>query len=138
MTMAQVILEFILLGIAGGLLGLFYRNCLKPRNMIFNWFYWNILKPWAEYYEDLEEMCMISKKTFFRSFLAFIAYPLGYCIYCSTTWITFFLCAIYLSGWEVLPSWQITVIGVAMASGVQHLIIVCACRWLLNKHPDKL
>lgn len=134
--MAQLILEFLLLGIVGGLLGIFYRNCLKPRGMIFNYIYYNILKPWAERPEDAEELGL-KVKTWDR-ILAFIAYPLGYCIYCSTTWITFFICAIYLSGWEVLPDWQTIVIGIAMATGVQHLIIVSACRWLISKHPDNL
>lgn len=134
--MVQVMIEFILLGIAGGLLGLFYRNCLKAEGMIFNWLYYRILKPWAEIEEDLEECGL--KTTRWQKVLAFIAYPLGYCVYCSSTWITFFLCAIYLSGWEILPTWQAIVIGVVMASGVQHLIIVCTCRWVLSNHPDRL
>lgn len=140
MTMELVIfmLEFILLGIAGGLLGIFYRNCLKLRGMIFNWLYYGILKPWAEYYEDMEERDYVIEKSFGRNLLAFIAYPLGYCVYCSTTWITFFLCAIYLSGWESLPNWQTIVIGVLLATGIQHLIIVCSCRWIIHNHPDHL
>lgn len=136
MAMVQVLIEFILLGIAGGLLGLFYRNCLKAKGMLFNWLYYGILKPWAEIEEDLEECGL--KATRWQKVLAFIAYPLGYCVYCSSTWITFFLCAIYLSGWEILPTWQTIVIGVVMASGVQHLIIVCTCRWILSNHPDRL
>lgn len=138
MELVTIMLEFILLGITGGLLGIFYRNCLKLRGMIFNWLYYGILKPWAEYYEDMEERGYIIEKSFGRSLLAFIAYPLGYCIYCSTTWITFFLCAIYLSSWESLPDWQTIVIGTLLATGVQHLIIVCSCRWIISNHPDHL
>ena len=138
MTMADILIEFFLLGVVGGLLGLFYRNCLKPENMIFNWLYYGILKPWAEHYEDMEERGYIIEKSFGRSLLAFIAYPLGYCIYCSTTWITFFLVAIYLSAWTILPDWQTIVIGTLFATGVQHLIVVCACRWIIHKHPDNL
>lgn len=139
MELIITMLEFILLGIAGGLLGLFYRNCLKPRGMIFNWWYYKVLKPWAEIEDDLYENETINMKpTKWQRVLAFIAYPLGYCIYCSTTWITFFLCAIYLTGWESLPNWQTIVIGVLLATGIQHLIIVCSCRWIIHNHPDHL
>ena len=139
MTMADILIEFFLLGVVGGLLGLFYRNCLKPENMIFNWWYYKVLKPWAEVEDDLNENeCISMKPTKWQKFLAFIAYPLGYCIYCSTTWITFFLVAIYLSAWTILPDWQTIVIGTLFATGVQHLIVVCACRWIIHKHPDNL
>lgn len=68
----QIMLEFMLIGLIGGLLGIFYRNCLKVENMIFYPIYRNILIPMA----------------FGRNkFLAWIAYPLGYCCYCSTFWI---------------------------------------------------
>lgn len=136
MELVIVMFEFILLGIAGGLLGIFYRNCLKPRGMIFNWWYYKVLKPWVELEDDLKEAGIEYELTFFDRVKAFIAMPLGYCIYCSTTWITFFIIAIYLSAWEVLPDWQTIVIGTIMASGVQHIVVACACRWLINKHPD--
>ena len=134
--MITLIIEFTLIGIIGGLLGMFYRNCLKPKGMIFNFIYYGYLKPWAEYYEDLEESGLEYKETFFRSFLAWIAKPLGYCIYCSTTWITFILCGLYLLSWEILPGWQYIVLAVITASVVQHLIVVISCRWLINGHPD--
>lgn len=117
----QLMLEFILIGFIGGLLGIFYRNCLKVENMIFNKLYTKVFVPMAE--SDNE-------------FLSFIAYPLGYCIYCSTTWITFFLCLLFLTSWDVLPKWQDIVIGVIAASGVQHIVVASACRWLISKHPD--
>lgn len=136
--MALLLFEFMLLGLAGGLLGIFYRNCLKPQGMIFNWWYYKVLKPWAEIEDDLKENFISYELSFMDKVLRFIAYPLGYCIYCSTTWITFFLCAIYLSSWESLPDWQIIVIGVLLATGIQHLIIVCSCRWIIHNHPDNL
>lgn len=113
--------EFMIIGLIGGLLGIFYRNCLKVEDMIFSPLYKKVLKPWA-----------LSN----NRFLSFIAYPLGFCIYCSTTWITFFLCLLFLTSWEVLPKWQDIVIGVIAASGVQHLVVCAACRWLINNHPD--
>lgn len=118
---AQLMFEFMLIGFIGGLLGIFYRNCLKVENMIFNKLYTKVFVPMAN--SD-------------NRFLSFIAYPLGYCIYCSTTWITFFLCLLFLTSWEVLPDWQDIVIGVIAASGVQHLVVASACRWLISKHPD--
>lgn len=126
--------DFFLIGLIGGLLGIFYRNCLKPSNMIFNFIYYGWLKKWAELPETLEELNLKPRKI--DKFKAWIARPLGYCIYYTTTWITFFLCIIYLSSWEVLPCWQDIVIGVIAASGVQHIIVAAACKWLINGHPD--
>lgn len=135
--MEQVLLfvEFALLGIVGGLLGIFYRNCLKVEDMIFHWWY-RILRVWVLYSEVIcdEEGC--HEPTLWRKFLGFIAYPLGFCIYCSTTWITFFIIALYLSTWEILPDWQMIVIGTLLSTGVQHLIVVCSCRWIISNHPD--
>ena len=126
--MAELFLEFAIIGIAGGLLGMFYRNCLKANNMIFNFIY-KELQLWVLEADS-------PHTTDWERFKGWIAFPLGYCIYCSTTWITFILCAIYLSSWEVLPKWQDIVIGVVLASGIQHLIVCASCRWLINKHPD--
>lgn len=113
--------QFMIIGLIGGLLGIFYRNCLKVKDMIFYPLYNKVFVP------------MVHSKS---RVLRFIAYPLGYCIYCSSTWITFFLCIIFLSSWEYLPKWQDIVIGVIAASGIQHLIVCVACRWLINNHPD--
>lgn len=71
-----------------------------------------------------------------NGFLKFIAFPLGGCIYCSTTWITFILLGIYLSSWVVLPDWQDIVLGCVFASGVQHIVVCVSCRWLINGNPD--
>lgn len=127
--MAELLLKFAIIGIAGGLLGIFYRNCLKANNMIFNFIY-KELKSWVD------EKYEWHNPDDWTKLKAWIVFPLGYCIYCSTTWITFILCAIYLSSWEVLPKWQDIVIGVVLASGIQHVIVAASCRWLINKHPD--
>lgn len=127
--MTVLLLEFILLGLAGGLLGIFYRDCLKPRDMIFHKLYSKVFKPWVK--KSKEE-----DATAFEKFLGWIAFPLGFCIYCSTTWITIFICLLYLSSWEELPNWQDIIIGMVLAIGVQHLIVASACRWLISNHPD--
>lgn len=134
--MVQLMSEFILIGIIGGLLGIFYRNCLKAEGMIFNGFYYRVLKPWAELEDDLEEECIYYKLSFADELRRWVSYPLGYYIYCSSTWITFFLCALWFTNWQSLPDWNMIVIGVLAATGVQHLIVACACRFLIFKHPD--
>lgn len=117
----QIMLEFMLIGLIGGLLGIFYRNCLKVENMIFYPIYRNILIPMA----------------FGRNkFLAWIAYPLGYCCYCSTFWITMLILILFLTSWDSLPKWQDIVIGIIAAEGVAHLIVCISCRFLIHKHPD--
>lgn len=134
--MVQLISEFILIGVIGGLLGIFYMNCLKAEGMIFNRFYYRVLKPWAELEDDLEEECIYYKLSFADKLREWISYPLGYCVYCSSTWITFILCGISLSAWEVLPKWQDITIGIIAASAIQHLTVACICRFVIYKHPD--
>jgi len=123
--MIKFILEFMLLGLIGGLFGIFYRYSLKSQGGIFTSLYYKWLKPWAECTEDIVEAGFKPKA--WDKFKAWIARPLGYCIYCSTTWITFFLCALWLFNWESLPDWNLIVIGVLAATGVQHLIVAYAC-----------
>lgn len=132
--LTKVIIEFLLLGVVGGLLGIFYRNCLKAKNMIFNSLYYNVLKPWVDRVQKWESYG--EPPTRWQRLLAWIAYPLGYCIYCSSTWITFLICAIYLSSYECLPYWQDIVIGIIAASGMQHIVVAISCRLLIHKHPD--
>lgn len=132
--MIELVFEFILIGLIGGLLGLFYRNCLKPSGMIFNFIYYGWLKPWAECTEDIVEAGFKPKA--WDKFKAWIARPLGYCIYCSTFWITFILCIIagsYKEGWN---SYSEMLIAYITALSVQHLVVAMSCRWLINKHPD--
>lgn len=130
----ELILDFILIGIIGGLFGIFYRNCLKSNGMLLNSVYYKFLKPIAELPEEAEELGFKPSKT--DKMLSFLMYSLGYCIYCSTFWITLILCIIYLSSWEVLPYWQDIVIGIVAAEGIQHFILMCVCRIILYKHPD--
>lgn len=130
----ELILDFILIGIIGGLFGVFYRNCLKSNGMLLNSVYYKFLKPIAELPEEVEEAGLKPSKT--DKMLSFLMYSLGYCIYCSTFWITLLLCIIYLSSWEVLPYWQDIVIGIIAAEGIQHFILMCVCRFILYKHPD--
>lgn len=118
--MIELLFEFIILGIAGGLLGIFYRDCLKVKDMIF--------------YPLFKLFIRMVKSG--NKFLGFIAYPLGYCVYCSTFWITMILCILYLSAWDNLPKWQDIAIGIVLAEGVQHIVIVIACRFLIHNHPD--
>lgn len=132
----KVIIEFLLLGVVGGLLGIFYRNCLKSKGMIFNDLYFNVFKPWVVKVKKYDKGYTNIVPTKWERFLAWIAYPLGYCIYCSSTWITFILCIIYLSLYEVNYDWQYIVIGIIAASGMQHTVVAISCRFLINKHPD--
>lgn len=135
--MIELVFEFILIGLIGGLLGLFYRNCLKSQGMIFNFIYYGWLKPWAEIEDELwENECIHMEPSRLDKFKAWIAKPLGYCIYCSTFWITFILCIIagsYKEGWN---SYSEMLIAYITALSVQHLIVAMSCKWLINKHPD--
>ena len=135
--MIESVFEFALLGLIGGLIGLFYRNCLKGENQIFNFIYYRWLKPWAEIEDDLWcAGCIDIKPGKIDRFKAWSAYPLGYCIYCNATVITIILCILYLSSWEELPAWQNIMIGVITAIGVQHSVVLGASKYLMHEHPD--
>ena len=128
---------FILPGLAGGSIGLFYRNCLKGGNRIFNFICYRWLKPWAEIEDGLwcnERIDMKPGKI--DRFKAWLAYPSGYCIYCNTTIITIIPCILYLSSWEVLPAWRNMIMGVITAIGVRHLVVLDAGKHLMDGHPD--
>lgn len=85
--------------------------------MILHPLYKNILKPWAEGNNKI---------------LSFIAYPLGYCIYCSSTWIAWLLYVLVC--YEELS--EFTYSGVVIIGGIQHVTVVIICRWLQYNHPD--
>lgn len=108
----------LLIGFIGGIFGIFYRNCLKVKNMIFNPLYRILLK-----------------MTKMNKVMRFIAYPLGYCIYCSSTWITIFLSIIYLSTLYNIE-WQDIVLILIPSMGMQHLVVLIGCRFLISGHPD--
>ena len=101
--------EFMLLGVIGGLLGIFYP------------LYSKVFVP------------MVKSG---NRFLHFIAYPSGFCIYCSTSWITMLILILFLTSWDSLPKWQDIVIGIIAAEGAAHLIVCISCRFLIHKHPD--
>ena len=88
----QIVVDFPYLSnpdkLNGGLLGIFYRNCLKVEDMIFNPLYKKVLKPWA----------LGSNR-----FLSFIVVPLGFCIYCSTLELHSSFYLLFLTSWEGLP-----------------------------------
>lgn len=133
--MIEVFLTFSLIGIAAGLLGFFYRNCLKVPNMIFNWWY-DILKSWVLKGDIHCDGDKCIEPTRFWKMMAWIARPLGYCIYCNTQWIAFILCYIYLTSFDELPYWQDIVLGVVMASGVSHLLVCLLWRFVAWHNPD--
>lgn len=64
--------------------------------------------------------------------LASLAYPLGYCMYCNTTWISLFLALISM---ENIDSYCEEIIALATVLGVQHTILLILSKWVLNNHP---
>ena len=104
--MIVLILECMLLGIVAALTGIFYNSTLQTGSIFCK--LGVILDDWAE-----NE----------GGFKSWIANPLGACIYCSTTWITIFIMAIYWLSWSSCPDIATIVICTLAAIGVQHLII---------------
>lgn len=113
------ILESMLIGLVGGLFGLFYRNVEKGKNMLLNRWFFFILQPMA-----------YSK----WGILRFFARPLGYCVYCSTFWITLVLYLLYTG----LPTanWQIWIIGLVAAEGIQHILLLLVIENVIEGSKD--
>lgn len=95
--------ELVFYAIICGLLGIFYRNCLKMKNMIFNPIYF-ILYRWAKGR---------------NKFLRFISFSLGYCIYCSTTWISIIA---YLILYQKLS------LEILIFIAISHIIVYYFCK----------
>lgn len=119
------IIESFIIGIIGGLLSFFYRNCLKMKNMIFTNLYNNVLKPASK-----------SDNWFIRN----LAYPLGYCIYCNGFWVTFLLYVLYiymknplLNSFNTIGTYILSFIA---AIGMQHFIIVI-CLAIIGDYRPK-
>ena len=114
----------LIIGITGGLFGIFYRNCLKTEDLLLYPIYKHFFKP------------IIDKK---NKVLTFLVYPIGYCVYCSSFWITLFIywlftniMSIYLLGY----TYKIWILGFIVAEAMQHIIVCLACRYIIYRHPD--
>ena len=135
-----------IVAIVAAMLGIFYRNCLKGENMIFSGWY-NILARWVRL-KDISRYSEIGVLAYgptkWSRFKAWIAFPLGYCIYCSTTWIAIILYFGY-TGYDAYNYYLegITyylvaeyLLGFLLTIGLQHLIILASCKWIIQYHPD--
>jgi len=96
----------VLFSIVAGLIGIFYRNCLKMPNMIF-----------SGLYRAFEKMVVKNR------LMRFIAYPLGYCIYCSTTWIA-------IIGFGIVYS-KVS-IDVLIPISISHYVVMYFCKHYSN------
>lgn len=125
-----------LLGLIGGLFGIFYSYSLKSQGGIFTSLYYKWLKPWAECYEDIIDAGFNPK--LWDKVKAYVARFLGYCMYSSTLFITIIICVLYLSSWEDLSNSSSITIGVMSAISMQHLVVVISYKWLIHKPYNSL
>lgn len=114
------IFESLLIGFVAGLFGLFYRNVEKGKNMLLNRWFFFVLQPMA-----------MSKWGFVR----FISRPLGYCVYCSTFWITLGIYFLYY-GLPVKEIWEIWTIGLIAAEGMQHITLLIIIEVFIDGYKD--
>lgn len=103
--MIILILECMLLGIVAALVGIFYNYTLQSGSIFCRM--GTMLNGWSKQ----------------GGFKGWIANPLGACIYCSTTWITIFIMALYWRSWNESPKWEDTIICTLAAIGVQHILV---------------
>lgn len=107
--MIELIYESMLIGLIGGLMGVMYNYSLS-NGAIFGEIGRLLLK-WSEQ----------------EGFKGWIANPLGACIYCSTTWITIFIMALYWESWDEPPKWEDIIICTLAAIGMQHAFLRLWC-----------
>lgn len=123
----EIYINFGLVGIISALVSILYRDTMFT-DMIF--------EKWYNYLSDWVHKISNKSPTRLERFKAFVAYPLGYCIYCSNPWITIILSTIFLSAWEIIPKWQDIVLGYACALGISHFIVIITAKFILKDHPD--
>lgn len=99
-------LNLTLFSLIVGLLGIFYRNILKEKNMI--------LGPLFKVFD-----IMVNK----GGFLKWLAYPLGYCIYCSTTWIAIL---------GFLLVYRVIALEILIPIAISHIIVDIYCKYVLG------
>lgn len=126
--MISFIFECMVLGFVSCLIGIFY-NYILEYNHIFGKI-GSTLNYWSEFPEIVEDKGFKVKPI--DSFKAWIANPLGACIYCSTTWITILIMVLYWSSWSGLPKWEDIIIGTLAAIGMQHVLLRLWCHINLN------
>lgn len=117
--MILIIIETLLIGVIGHLIGVFYNYSLRYGSIFGK--LGNILNSWANLYDHILDKNY--KPLLLDRFKAWIANPLGECPYCSTTWITIILLILYWSSWEVLPKTQLIIISSSAALGIQHILL---------------
>lgn len=121
--MVIFILECMMLGFVSCLVGIFYNYTLE-NNHIFGKI-GATLNYWSEFPEIVEDEGFKVKPI--DSFKAWIANPLGACIYCSTTWIAIFIMILYWLSWSNPPKWENIIIGTLAAIGMQHVLLRLWC-----------
>lgn len=107
-------LESVFIAIIASLMVVFYRNCLKGHNMIFNKIYFEYLYKWAK--GD-------------NKFLAWIAFPLGYCPYCNGPYVSMII--YFLARTE-----PITFLNIITVLAIQHFLIVIIIKYFIDGNPD--
>lgn len=103
--MIDLIFECMLLGIVAALAGIFYNHTLQSGSIFCRM--GTMLNGWSKQ----------------GGFKGWITNPLGACIYCSTTWITIFIMALYWGSWNEPPKWEDIIICTLAAIGVQHILV---------------
>lgn len=115
--MISILFECMMLGFISCTIGIFYNYTLEY-NHIFGKM-GAILTYWADFPDEIIDAGFFPKPL--DKFKAWIANPLGACIYCSTTWITIFIMVLYWMSWDVPPKWENIIIGTLTAIGMQHI-----------------
>jgi hypothetical protein len=80
--------------------------------------------------------CITSRTAVWYRFLKFISFPLGYCLYCATTWIAIFITLGYFYFLECSIEPYLIILGLLATISISHVLVTAACRWLINLHPD--
>lgn len=102
-----IVAQCIFIGIISAFTGIFYRNCLKMPNMIFNFVY--------RFFQKMHLQ---------GGFKRWIVYPLGYCVYCSSTWIAIIAYIIIVHEFSLL---------IFIPVSIQHIVVMYFDKHYLNR-----
>lgn len=120
--MTHLIWESMLLGVVAWMIGLFYNYTLQ-NNAIFSKF-GALLDSWVNFYDYISEDYEARP---IDKFKAWVANPLGACIYCSTTWIAIFISVIYLLSFNIPIGLWNSIICILAIIGTQHIFVRMWC-----------
>lgn len=159
--MLGLIFTATVLGVVAGLFGIFLRTCMLEDMIFYPWY--KLLSKWvgagdyagivldevkglkgtdSVYMDDCGKtwkypMPGSEKEALYVALLLkWLAFPLGYCVYCTTTWIALLMAFLWFNSYEIPPVWEDITICIITILAIQHFMVAWCRKSLIKWHPD--